>query len=385
MESDLKDISATVGAIRTTSRIIEMVGYKKQVENSIMNSSNSMLTRSSLVYDPIAHVEQDNNNTMESSVGHVNASGIALITFIYPAPILIASGIFTNTLICLALRKPFFRNDSLCTFMYAFAISNILALLFNSSVEWISDISMGTHFYNYSELVCRIWQFLIRLVIYSGGWFMAAMTIDRFLTVWFPKMANDLCSVFFAKAAITFIMIGLTTICVHALWLFKLTSRGSEKWCYYDTYSVFYKHFWRVLGMQLSVVPLCLIFFFGILAGIGIRRRSLTKEMCNERIRMDITYSTLLNSALYFTLNAPATVINVIDNISPREWLEKSPVIENMEVSRDISQCLVLINYTSGLIAWLACSRAFRNVIKEIVFRKPKLNRNSITSISTEV
>ena len=328
-----------------------------------MNSSNESITH-------FVHTEH----------GHGLTNRVELITYMCAAPILITFGILSNILMCFTLRKPCFRNISLCAFLYAYSVSNILSLVFNSSVEWLSDITIGRHFYNYSETVCRVWQFLIRLVAYSGGWFMVAMTLDRFLAVWFPRRAKSLCSVFFAKAIISFIMVGLTTISAHALWLFQLTNG----WCYIDNSSIFYTHFWLVLGMQYSVVPLCLMFFFGVLAYIGIRRRDVnTTEISNERIKVDITSATILNSFLYFTLNTPATVINVIDNYSPREWRNSTPVINHMEVSRDISHSLVLINYASGIVVWLTCSHVFKSVIKEIIFRKPKINRNGV--ISTEL
>ena len=328
----------------------------------------------------------DMNGSMEFNNEHQDTKGIEHITYIYPAPILITAGIITNVLILLVLRKPGFRNVSLCTFLGALSVSNILALILNSSVEWFSDIIIGTHFYNYSESACRIWQFLIRIVTYSGGWFMVSMTTERFLSMWFPKKASGLCSVFFAKAVITIIIVCLTFISAHALWLFGLTEKGLNTWCYIDTYSSFYIHFWFVLGMQFSVVPLCLILFFGILASIGVRRRSRFNTTKSERIpRMDITFATIFNSFLYFILNAPATVINVIDNYSSREWLETSPIIDNMEVARDISQCLALINYASGIIVWLLCSHAFRCAIREILVRKPKLNRYSVNSMTSYI
>ena len=326
---------------------------------------------------------EDMNNSMDND--HRVTKGIEHITFIYPAPILITVGIIANLLILLILRKPGFRNVSLCTFLGAYSVSNILALILNSCVEWLSDIIIGTHFYNYSESVCRIWQFLIRIVTYSGGWFLVSMTIERFLSMWFPKKANGLCSVFFAKAVIAFIVVGLTIISVHALWLFRLTEKGSNTWCYIDTYSSFYSHFWLILGMQFSVVPLCLILFFGILASIGVQRRSRFKTIISERIRMDITFATISNSFLYFILNTPATVINVIDNFSPREWRESFPILQHMEVARDISQCLVLINYASGIIVWTLCSHAFRCAIKEIIIRKQKPNRCSVNSVTSYI
>ena len=322
------------------------------------NASNETLA-------PLIQTEQDHGWT----------NRVEMVTYLCAAPVLITLGIFTNTLMCITLRKPCFRNTSLCAFLYAYSISNILALVFNSSVEWLSDLTIGKHFYNYSEAVCRVWQFLIRLVAYSSGWFMVAMTIDRFLTVWFPKRAKSLCSVFFAKMVISFIMVGLTTISAHALWLFQLTNG----WCYIDSSSIFYTHFWLVLGMQYSVVPLCLMFFFAILAYIGMRRRVVnTTEMSNETMKVDITSATILNSFLYFTLNTPATVINVIDNFSPREWRNSTPVIIHMEVSRDISHTLILINYASGVIVWLTCSHVFRCALKETICRKSKINRNGI-------
>ena len=357
-------------------------GYLAQTYT--VNISNNKAKYLDITNNFSIQISDDMNGSVEFNNDHQDTKGIEHITYIYLAPILIIAGIITNVVILLALRKPGFWNVSFCTFLGAYSISNIFALMLNSSVEWLSDIILGTHFYNYSESACRIWQFVIRIVTYSGGWFMVSMTVERFLSMWFPKKANGLCSVFFAKAVITFIIVGLTVISAHALWLFRLTEKG---WCYINTYSSFYTHFWLVLGMQFSVVPLCLILFFGILASIGVRRRSRFKTIINERIRMDTTFATIFNSFIYFLLNAPATVINVIDNYSSREWLETSPTIDNMEVARDISQCLVLINYASGIIIWIVYSHAFRCAIREILVRKPnRYSVNSVTSyISTEL
>lgn len=360
-----------------------MMKYGVPVHVNLVNTSNRYGRQLGQPNNLTMRIIPGNNDSFEANNEHQSTRGIELVTFIYPGPILIAAGIFTNVLTCFVIRKPGFINISLCTFLFAYSVSNIMALLFNSSVEWLSDITLGTHFYNYSETICRLWQFFIRIVTYSGGWFLVAMTIERFLTLWFPKKANGLCSVFFAKTIIVFVIVGLTIISAHALWLFRLMPKGSEKWCYIDTYSAFYTHFWLVLGMQFSVVPLCLILFFGILTFVGVRRRTLLKTIINDRIRLDITSATLFSDLLYFTLNTPATVINAMDNFGPREWLESSPVIENMEVARDISHCLVLINYASGITVWLFFSHAFRCAIKEILVRKQKLTRVSVNSLTS--
>ena len=308
---------------------------------------------------------------------------VQIVIYVYLPPLLIILGLIGNGSTCYFVRTKQLRKHSVSTYVCAYTVSNMLSLIFNSSIDWW--IEEPNHFKHFSDPVCRLWQFFIRLVTYSGIWFVVAMVTDRFIVVCYPIKAKHICSVFVSKATTVAIMVGMTVISVHALWAYSV----ADNWCYLhgiqDDPNI---AIWAIVsGFCYSFIPILVIFVVGSITGVGLcygtphgARGHLTPE---QQTSKDLTYSTIIVSFLYFVFNTPATVINIIDNVAPDSWREIPRIIETMTLVRDISVLLLWINYSSIFFVCLISCNLFREVLKKNIFtlRMSKSESAEITNV----
>ena len=319
-------------------------------------------------------------NTSVNQTTGSSESTIQIIIYVYLLPLLIILGIIGNGCTCYCVRTKQLRKYSICTYICAYTISNMLSLTLNSSIDWWYSLFERRHFIHFSEPVCRIWQFCIRLVTYSGVWFVVAMITDRFILVWYPTKAKSFCSVFVSKATTVAIMVGMTVISVHALWAYSVT----DDWCYLHGINEDANiAIWSLVsGFCYVFIPIIVIFIIGC-AAMCYTNSSPVNLSPEQRTSYELTRSTIVISFLYFIFNTPATVINIIDNIAPMSWRETPHVKLTMGVIRDISLLLVLINYSSVFVVCLISCKTFREVLKKKIFdiRLSKSRSADITDV----
>ena len=295
-------------------------------------------------------------------------SEMQIIIYVYLLPILILCGIFSNACTLYFVRTKQLRIHSVSTYILAYTISNILSLIFNSGIDWWMYIYETRHFIHFSDPVCRLWQFCIRLVTYSGAWFVVAMVIDRFIVVWYPIKAKHICSVFVSKMTVVFIMVGMTVISVHALWSYSVV----QNWCYLpgivDDANI---AIWQLIsGFCYSFIPILVIFIVGNMtaAAMCFKDNPPQRLTSEQRTNKDLTCSTVVIAFLYFVFNTPATIINIIDRIAPVSWREIPHVVQTMGVVRDISLLLVWVNYSSIFFVCLISCNVFREILKKNIY-----------------
>ena len=117
-------------------------------------------------------------------------------------------------------------EKSVFFFLQIYAVTNTLVLYVGCGVDWFSHITETTYIANFSDWLCRVWQFIYNVIIYAAGWIVVSMSIDRFIIVWHPRQAPYMCTVFMAKLVTIIILIGLVVVSIHAMWTYELTSHG---------------------------------------------------------------------------------------------------------------------------------------------------------------
>ena len=286
--------------------------------------------------------------------------GLQTVLYTYFVPLFICLGLIGNTLSCFASTRTPLKAFSISIYLFAYTLSNIVTLIFNSGLQWCFDMLEVAHFSTRSEVSCRIWQFLFRLMTYSGIWFVVCLSIDRYIAMWHPHRSQFMCNPFMAKIAIVSTLTGLTVVSIHSMWLYQLY----QGWCYIDSSWDLNHEVWLwVSGMLYGLVPLLIIFFFGNLLIIRLclkHRGSLLPD--SSDVDMDLTYFVVILSMLYFLFNFPATIINIID----RAWQHDMVVLIKLGRARTVTQFIAWINHSCPFFILLGCSKAFRNIVSEI-------------------
>ncbi|XP_046570789.1 probable G-protein coupled receptor 139 [Haliotis rubra] len=294
----------------------------------------------------------------------------------YLTPVLIIIGNFSNLLALLVLRRKNLRQHSACFYMSAYAIANLLVLNLVSGVAWLCYILQKPYIATLSDWGCGLWTFMANVMIYSGIWFVVAMTIDRYVLLCYPNKALTMCTVFTAKVSSVFIMIGLVVISVHAMWTYQLQEHG----CFIP-YHMKDLHIliWPWMSATFySYLPLLLLFHLNI---------CLMVSLCLKRHRLrptiqadggdDFIVITLIISMSFFALAVPATIINLIDIHAPSSWLN-AKLIAQIELTKKVTGILSAANQAVLGYLLLICSKTFRTEFARFftdltIKRRPKV------------
>lgn len=282
------------------------------------------------------------------------------VLYTYFMPLFICLGLIGNSLSCFAVTRSPLRSISISVYLFAYNLSNIITLIFNCGLQWCVDMLQIAHFSTHSEVSCRIWQFVFRIMTYSGIWFVVCLSIDRYIAMWHPHQAQSMCNPFMAKIAIVCTFTGLTVVSIHSMWLYQLY----HGWCYIDISRDANHEVWLwVSGMLYSLVPLIIIFFFGNLLIIRLclkHRGNLLPD--SSDVDMDLTYFVMILSMLYFLFNFPATIIAIIHTV----WQHDTDVVVNLSNALTVTQFIGWINYSCPFFILLGCSKAFRTILANI-------------------
>ncbi|OWF48137.1 G-protein coupled receptor 183 [Mizuhopecten yessoensis] len=281
---------------------------------------------------------------------HCKMQEEVLISFI---PIIILIGTISNVLCILVFRRKKLRNQSIGFYLIAYAVINLMNLYLSYGMSWLSLVADMTHFENYTDWGCRIWEFVYRIVAYSGIWILVSALVDRYISICHPSIAERMCQVFMAKIALVLVFTGICVISVHAMWSYELM-RGTCVPIQEDLLSVI----WRWMSASCYVfIPLFTLLLLNL---------ATTIEMCSlsrrrtSRVPTDLTYTVLVLSSVYLLLAVPATVVNIIDNsISVRHY-DNDTLMYNLGIGRFISDLLSCLNPVIMFFICVLFSKTFR-------------------------
>lgn len=279
----------------------------------------------------------------------------------YVTPVLIVFGNFSNLLALIVLRRKNLRPHSVCFYMTAYAVANILVLELIMGITWLCFVLEKTYIGSITDWSCRLWTFISNVIIYCGIWFVVVLTIDRFIYLCQPRKAASYCTVFTAKFIVLTVLVGLLVISIHAMWTFDLQPQGcfvsSEQ---QDLHTLIWP--WWSASIY-SYLPLAMLFFINIVLSVSLclkrhrQRRSQQVEGAD-----DFAITTLVISSSFFLLTVPATIINIIDIHFPSSMLSID-LIAGIELTKKVTEILSSINHTLLGVILMIFSRAFRQEV----------------------
>ncbi|XP_070178020.1 C-C chemokine receptor type 5-like [Littorina saxatilis] len=294
----------------------------------------------------------------------------------YLTPILVVFGNFSNLLAFVVLRRNKLRQHSVCFYMAAYAIANVLVLNLILGIMWLCFVLERVYISNITDWGCRLWTFVRNVITYSGIWFVVVLSVDRFVYLCYAHQAKTYCKLFAAKAITLVIVIMLIVVSIHAMWTYELQPQGCFISAGQDDLHI---KTWPLWSATLySYLPLTLLLFINIM---------LSASLCLRRHRQrraqsiggadDFALTTLVLSSAVFLLTVPATVINMVDIYFPSSMLSLSLIAE-IELAKKIMEILSATNQTLLGVVLLVFSRSFRQELYAMVTafrlkRRPKV------------
>ena len=316
----------------------------------------------------ITNSSEDINNSMIYNMNYIPQPEVSIsigeIFGYYAIPVFVILGTAGNIMILVTIRQRNLSNWSICFYLGAYAIGNILILVPMLGLEWVCKMAKINYISNMTDWTCKLWQFLMHVIIYSGVWFIVAMLIDQFIAIWLPLKAMSMCTVFMAKFATIMIIVGLIVISIHAIWTYELFPTG----CYIshepnDILTTVWP--WVSLGFY-CILPLILILILVIVLFIGVfRKNEWKKSSSNYQVPTDVTFMTIGLAIFYVLFAAPATVIHVIHMNLPHAWLTDGEFMNNFVIAEDVCQVIVHLNPALALFFCILFSSTVRRELRD--------------------
>ena len=159
---------------------------------------------------------EHNFQSIEDTLSYKQA--IFLITWFFPVIILV--GTMGNFLSFVIMLRREMRQTPTFLYLATLAVADTCVLYLSALKTWVRTIS-GFELLHMSNAGCKIIFFIIHFSINFSAWLIVAVTIERFLAVWYPLKANTLCSL--SRARFIVLMIALIFILnSHIFWTAEL-------------------------------------------------------------------------------------------------------------------------------------------------------------------
>ncbi len=241
---------------------------------------------------------------------------------LYVPPFLIVLGSAVNLLGVVALRRGgHSRRHSVCFYLAVLAVTNLLALYLGCGLEWVSTVSRQPHVATLQDWICKVWDFSRKMAESASAWLIVAMAIDRFLVMWFPVNAKSMCTVFVAKFTNGIIFVGLTSIHIHSMWTFEVSTYQDRPTCSVNsTQRDFETQAWPYIAASFSYyLPTLAVAVFSSLAVCG--SMCLGKREALPPLQRKLVLVTLAQACAFLLWSVPSLAHILMPYFVPAGWL----------------------------------------------------------------
>ncbi|XP_067667131.1 probable G-protein coupled receptor 139 [Haliotis asinina] len=303
---------------------------------------------------------------------------VSLIQWVFPFLILL--GTIGNGLSLTIMCQREMRQTSTCFYLAVLAIADTTVLYISAFKTWLRTVS-GFELLHVSQASCKITMFLAYFSTHFSAWIIVAVTVERFLAVWFPLKAGTMCSVSRAKFG-TIIIAGLVILInCQVLWTAELKSVPSSSLSETKLMCIPYKDYaefvcellaWMNLILY-SFLPFVVLLLFNILIIINLlkHRQVLTSTMTKDDQQMRSSHRklaiTLLSvSFAWIVTTMPSTLFLVF---KPRPVSVSHAA--QQQLVRVICYSLMYVNHAINFGLYCITGNRFRHELNRLLCRKP--------------
>lgn len=184
----------------------------------------------------------------------------------YCLPIIIFIGTFGNVLSFLIMVQREMRQTSTFFYLATLAVADTIVLYISAFKTWIT-VMTGFELLHQGPAACKISIFMTQFCVHFSAWLIVAVTVERFLAVWFPLRATTMCNL--ARAKFVTVMIAMIFILInsHVFWTAKLHTfhNGQVKCVPYAYENIVCKVFPWIYLVLYSFLPVLVLLLFNSL------------------------------------------------------------------------------------------------------------------------
>ena len=182
---------------------------------------------------------------------------VARYLWLIGPPIITVTGVVGNTLTVLILMRQLGRWSSTAVFLFVLAISDTVQLLISPVRNWVLRGLEKQDVRQHSELVCKLSLFLTYATVHFSSWILVAVTVERFISVFWPHRVRDGCTRRTASVAAIILLGVFTALNSHIFYghgVSDLPQYYGAGFCepLYATYSVFWYKTWTWIDVVVA-------------------------------------------------------------------------------------------------------------------------------------
>ena len=108
------------------------------------------------------------------------------------------------------------------------AVADTAVLLASALKTWVRVV-WGFELLHVSQASCKLLIFLTHLSLMTAAWLIVAVTLERFLAVWLPLRATEVCSVGRTRVVIAALLALLALVNAHVFWTAELVPLAARR------------------------------------------------------------------------------------------------------------------------------------------------------------
>lgn len=212
---------------------------------------------------------EDENITADVSYSDLKSEPfyiLAIDLIKYCLPIIIFIGTFGNVMSFLIMVQREMRQTSTFFYLATLAVADTVVLYISAFKTWIMVLT-GFELLHQGPAACKLSIFTTQFCVHFSAWLIVAVTVERFLAVWFPLRATTMCNL--ARAKFVTVMIAMIFILInsHIFWTAKLhTFRNGQVKCVPYAYeNIVCKVFPWIYLVLYSFLPVLVLLLFNSL------------------------------------------------------------------------------------------------------------------------
>lgn len=301
-------------------------------------------------------------------------------------PIIITIGTIGNILSFVVMLQREMRQTSTFFYLAALAVADTVVLVMSALKTWIRLFS-GFEMLHISNLSCKVFMFCTYLSLHLSAWLIVAVTVERFIVVWFPLKATSICSAKRAKFTTCGIALGFFLLNVHLFWTAELITspRSGRSQCAMSQNNKFLYHDvlpWVHLTLY-SFLPFVSLLVFNVLIILSLvkHRQTITSQMTKDDRRTRYNHRklavTLLCISFVWMLTTTPSALYTVLPLRPQSASQEATLF----FVKVICYIFMYVNHSINFFLYCITGQAFRRQLLKVMCRmcrqrqkpKPKL------------
>ncbi|ELU14421.1 hypothetical protein CAPTEDRAFT_207119 [Capitella teleta] len=303
---------------------------------------------------------------------------IAEDLFIAVSPIILIVGLVGNILTLVVMNRPSHRSSSVSIYLSTLAISDSLVLILDFINNWFK-MNLDIKLLEMDETFCKFHRCFFDAVFTTSSWLILAVSIERFIAVWFPLKAKRLCTI--KTARITCCVLPLLALACYAHrvpgWHLDKTGRCNTHPKHRNFQEIYVPWLSAVLYSYGPIVML--IVFNGLivfrLKKMASKRDAMTSNDKSSSQERRITITIVVICVAFILLTLPLALFYIFQ-FAMGEFFDQRPTTALAET---IVLILGLSNHAVNFFLYVMSSAGFRAEVRRVVCfcRTPTRNQTS--------